>query len=126
MINYALTDHNIYVLIFLLFLSVPAIVKPVSPRVNVVINNTANISFTISNQNELVGTYTTQWEFKPLGTDKFSYINDTESARLTGNGLKLILRSAQLHHRGTYRITVSNPVGSTTATTDLDVFGKYM
>ena len=128
MINYALTDHNIYVLIFYCILSVPAVVEvePVSPRVNVVINNTANISFTISNQNELVGTYTTQWEFKPLGTDKFSYINDTESGRLTGNGLKLILQSAQLHHRGTYMITVSNPAGSTTATTDLDVFGKYM
>ena len=125
-INYALTDHNIYVLIFYCSLVVPAVAKPVSPRVNVVINNTANISFTISNQNELVGTYTTQWEFKLLGTDKFSYINDTESARLTGNGLKLILRSAQLHHRGTYRITVSNPAGSSTATTDLDVFGKNM
>ena len=113
-------------LFFYCFLSVPAIVKPVSPRVNVVINNTANISFTISNRNELVRTYTTQWEFKPLGTDNFSYINDTESGRLTGNGLKLILQSAQLHHRGTYRITVSNPAGSITATTDLDVFGKNM
>ena len=126
MINYALTDHNIYVLIFYCILPVPAVVEvePVSPRVNVVINNTANISFTISNRNELVRTYTIQWEFRQLDSDEFFYI--AESTPLTDDGLKLILRSAQLYHRGTYRITVSNPAGSTKATTDLNLFGKYM
>ena len=116
----------IYVLIILLycFLVVPAIVKPVSPRVNVVINNTANISFTISNQNELVRNYTIQWEFRQLGSDDFS--NLPGSVLLTDDDLKLILQSAQLQHRGTYRITVSNPAGSVTKTIDLDVFGKYM
>ena len=125
MIDYVLPD-SIYVLILLLYCSlvVPAIVKPVSPRVNVVINNTANISFTISNRNELVRTYKTQWEFRQLGSDEFSYL--PESAPLTDDDLKLILQSAQLHHRGTYRITVSNPAGSITKTIDLDVFGKYM
>ena len=124
MIDYVCPD-SIYVLIFYFFLVVPAIAKPVSPRVNVVINNTASISFTISNRNELIGTYTTRWEFRQLGSDKFSYL-DHESTALTDDDLKLILQSAQLHHRGTYMITVSNPAGSTTATTDLDVFGKYM
>ena len=125
MIAYVLPD-SIYVLIILLYCSlvVPAIVKPVSPRVNVVINNTANISFTISNRNELVRTYTIQWEFRQLDSDEFFYI--AESTPLTDDGLKLILRSAQLYHRGTYRITVSNPAGSTKATTDLNLFGKYM
>ena len=125
MIDYVLPD-SIYVLILFLYCSlvVPAIVKPVSPRVNVVINNTANISFTISNRNELVRTYTIQWEFRQLDSDEFFYI--AESTPLTDDGLKLILRSAQLHHRGTYRITVSNPAGSTIATTDLNLFGKYM
>ena len=125
MIDYVLPD-SIYELILLLYCSlvVPAIVKPVSPRVNVVINNTANISFTISNRNELVRTYTIQWEFRQLDSDEFFYI--AESTPLTDDGLKLILRSAQLYHRGTYRITVSNPAGSTKATTDLNLFGKYM
>ena len=124
MIDYVLPD-SIYELILLYCsLVVPAIVKPVSPRVNVVINNTANISFTISNRNELVRTYTIQWEFRQLDSDEFFYI--AESTPLTDDGLKLILQSAQLHHRGTYRITVSNSAGSTTATTDLNLFGKYM
>ena len=113
-------------LILLLYCSliVPAIVKPVSSRVNVVINNTTNISFTISNWNELVRNYTIQWGFRQLGSDRFSYL--PESALLTDDDLKVILQSAQLHHRGTYRITVSNPAGSITETIDLDVFGKYM
>ena len=125
MIDYVL-PVSIYVLILLLYCSlvVPAIVKPVSPRVNVFINNTANISFTISNRNELVRTYTIQWEFRQLGSDDFSNLH--ESAPLTDDNLKLILQSAQLHDRGTYRITVSNPADSITKTIDLDVFGKYM
>ena len=116
--------HLQIIFMYFFIVSVSAVVEPVSPRVNVVINNTASISFTIINWNETIIAYTTQWEFKPLGTDEFSYINDTESAHLTGNVLTLILRSAQLHHRGTYRITVSNPAGSSTATIDLNVFGK--
>ena len=118
---------SIYVLIILFlycFLVVPVIVKPVSSRVNVIINNTANISFTISNRNELVRNYTIQWEFRQLGSDDFS--NLPESALLTDDDLKLIRQSTQLHDRGTYRITVSNPAGSITKTIDLDVFGKYI
>ena len=92
--------------------------------VNAVINTTSNISFTIINRNEL--SYTTQWHFMQLGTDSYIPLDSKvfDSTHLSDDGLTLLLPSSQLHHRGTYRITVSNFAGNVTATANFDVFGK--
>ena len=94
----------------------------VRSRVSAVISKTAYISFIITNRNN-ISNFSTRWEFKSLGSDGFSFLNITN---LTDEGLKLILPLVQLGDRGTYRITVTNPTGSDTATVDLDVFGKYL
>ena len=102
------------------------VVEPVNARVNVIINETAAISFIITNLNQNLTRnqdFVTFWVFKPLGSSLYSSVN---SSLLSGNayGLSLRLPSAQLHHRGTYRITVSNLAGNGTATAELDVFGN--
>ena len=93
--------------------------KSVNARLNVVMNKSVNITFIIVNEGELIREVTIAWRFEPINSS-------ISSSNLSHNGLSLKLSSAQLHHRGTYKITVSNPAGNTTATTDLDVFGMYM
>ena len=102
------------------------VVEPVNAKVNVIINETATISFIITNLNQNLmrnQDFVTFWVFKALGSSLYSSIN---ISLLSGNayGLSLRLPSAQLHHRGTYRITVSNLAGNGTATAELDVFGN--
>ena len=91
---------------------------------NVIFNETATISFIIANLNQNLmrnQDFVTLWEFKPLGSSLYSSVN---SSLLSDNGLFLRLSSAQLHHRGTYRITVSNLAGNGSAAAELDVFGN--
>ena len=80
-------------------------------------NSSATILFTMTTWNQ---NFTTQWEFKPPASDEFSLLN---SSILSDKSLNLSLPSAHLHHRGIYRITVSNLAGNTSATVELDVFG---
>ena len=94
----------------------------VRSRVSAVVSETAYISFIITNRNN-ISNFSTRWEFKSLSSDTFLSLNITN---LTDEGLKLILPLVQLGDRGTYRITVTSPTGSDTATVDLDVFGKSM
>ena len=91
---------------------------------NVIFNETATISFIIANLNQNLmrnQDFVTLWEFKPLSSSLYSSVN---SSLLSNNGLSLRLSSAQLHHRGTYRITVSNLAGNGSAAAELDVFGN--
>ena len=106
------------------FLLVFPVVEPIKARVNVIINETATISFIITNLNQNLmrnQDFVTLWEFKLLGSSLYLFVN---SSLQSDNGLSLRLPSAQLHHRGTYRITVSNLAGNGTATAELDVFGN--
>ena len=118
--------HNLHVQCLFYCHVVLPVVEPVSAKVNVIINETATISFIITNLNQNLmrnQDFVTFWVFKPLGSSLYSSVN---SSLLSGNayGLSLRLPSAQLHHRGTYRITVSNLAGNGTATAELDVFGN--
>ena len=109
---------------FYLFFVVFPVVEPINARVNVIFNETATISFIIANLNQNLmrnQDFVTLWEFKPLGSSLYSSVN---SSLLSDNGLSLRLSSAQLHHRGTYRITVSNLAGNGSAAAELDVFGN--
>ena len=92
--------------------------------VTTVVNATSTISFTIINQNEF--SYTTHWHFMQLGTNFYIPLDSKifDSTHLSDDGLTLMLLSCQLHHRGTYRITVSNLAANVTATVNFDVFGK--
>ena len=101
--------------------------RPDSNRFSTVINTTSYISFSITNQNDLIRNYTIQWHFKRRGTNTYTSLNSEifHTSRLSDDGLRLMFSSAQLQHRGTYRITVSNPAADVTATANFDVFGKY-
>ncbi|XP_019850052.1 PREDICTED: hemicentin-1-like isoform X1 [Amphimedon queenslandica] len=105
-------------------IEVPAVVRPDSNRFSAVINTTSHISFSITNQNDLIRNHTIQWNFKRLGTNTYTPLNSEifDTSRLSDDGLRLMFSSAQLQHRGTYRITVSNPAANVTATTNFDVF----
>lgn len=101
--------------------------RPDSNRFSAVINTTSHVSFSISNRNDLIRNHTIQWHFKRRGTNTYISLNSEifDTSRLSDDGLRLLFSSAQLQHRGTYRITVSNAAANVTATTNFDVFGKY-
>ena len=83
----------------------------------VVWNETANISFTITNKEDIRNITNIKWEFK-------SITNNNTYSSIPGSKLYRVFSSINVNDRGMYRIIVTTEAGVVTSmATELDVFG---
>uniref|UniRef100_A0A1X7SP36 Ig-like domain-containing protein n=1 Tax=Amphimedon queenslandica TaxID=400682 RepID=A0A1X7SP36_AMPQE len=93
----------------------PANIQPDNEKIEAVWKETANISFTITNKEDIKNITNIKWEFK-------SITNNTYSST-PGSKLYRVFSSINVNDRGLYRIIVTTEAGIVTSmATELDVF----